>query len=77
MLAGFGLGCFIGLLLRRLTPTLVLATLAGLGSAIAYHVWLNADPARGDAMEGVGYVFALFCPVGGGIMAWGVKDLFR
>ncbi|MBB5712789.1 hypothetical protein FHT02_004050 [Sphingomonas xinjiangensis] len=65
MLATSLLGYVAGVGLRRLTSALVLAGIVGFGMAIAYHVWLNADPSRGDALEGLGYFAAVAYPLTG------------
>ena len=59
MLAASVLGYFAGVGLHRLTSALVLSGIVGLAMAMAYHEWLAADPLRGDAQAGVGYLAAL------------------
>lgn len=68
--AAFVLGCVAGFVFRRLTYAIAIATVSGFGMAIAYHLWLGADPTRGDALEGIGYFMAFAAPLGGCALGW-------
>jgi len=70
MLAVFALGCVAGFLFQRLIYAIAIAAVGGVGMAIAYHFWLSADTARGDAVEGVGYFMVFVVPLGGCVLGW-------
>ena len=77
MWGSVGLGVVAGIGFRRLTNAIAVAALVGLGVAITYHVWLNADPSRDDAQAALGYLFAFIYPMGACLLAWGARDLSR
>lgn len=64
-IAAFALGCIAGFIFRCLTYAIAAATVLGFGMAIAYYLWLGADPTRGDALAGVGYFIAFAVPLSG------------
>ena len=70
IIAAFALGCIAGFVVRRVTNAIASATVSGFGLAIAFHLWLRADPTRGDALEGVGYFMAFAVPLGGCTLGW-------
>lgn len=77
MLAAFGLGCVAGLVFQRLIHAIAIAAVGGFAIAIAYHLWLGADPARGDALEGVGYLMAFAYPLSGCVVGWLARRVRR
>lgn len=70
IVAVFALGCIAGFVFQRLTYAIAIAAVSGFGMAIAYHLWLGADPARGDALEGLGYFMAFGYPLSGCVLGW-------
>lgn len=70
MLAVFALGCIAGFKFQRPIYAIAIAAVGGFGMAIAYYLWLGADPARGDALEGVGYLMAFAYPLSGCALGW-------
>lgn len=70
MLAGLVSGGIAGYGIRHWAAALIVAAIVGTGMATAYHLWLHAEPSRGDALAGVGYLMALICPLSGCVMGW-------
>ena len=66
---------FAGWGLPNFKFALGLSVVVGIVLAIVYHAWL-ATSTKGDALDGLGYVFAFAYPIGGCLIGKAV-NLFR